>query len=253
MTSLSFRDPAAARAGGYVLALATLLIAVGLLFHPVPAGGFEERPSVLQNTPWWGPIHVAIAAGFVLCILGTLLMLVAGGSLTRAWTLALAWGAMTVGMVFFTGVALINGWVMHFLVGRGAPATDPVLYDAFNRLLIGYGWLGNPLFLVGLTTLALSECGVPGSDCPAGSRGWAPRPAYSRGGGGSDPPPDSISWSRSSSRISRRFSGSATPDGSSRGPRATRASAAPACDDLHRRSSAPRSPERRRATRRTWW
>src|SRR5438876_702567 len=73
MTSLSFRDPAAARAGGYVLALATLLIAVGLLFHPVPAGGFEERPSVLQNTPWWGPIHVAIAAGFVLCILGTLL------------------------------------------------------------------------------------------------------------------------------------------------------------------------------------
>src|SRR5439155_1216354 len=116
MTSLSFRDPAAARAGGYVLALATLLIAVGLLFHPVPAG------TGWKNTPWWGPIHVAIAAGFVLCILGTLLMLVAGGSLTRAWTLALAWGAMTVGMVFFTGVALINGWVMHFLVGRGAPA-----------------------------------------------------------------------------------------------------------------------------------
>jgi hypothetical protein len=161
MTSLSFRDPAVARAGGYVLALATLLIAVGLLFHPVPAGGFEERPSVLQNTPWWGPIHVAIAAGFVLCVLGTLLLLVAGGSLTRTWTLALAWGAMTVGMTFFTGVALINGWVMHFLVGRGAPTTDPVLYDAFNRLLIGYGWLGNPLFLVGLTTLAVFEAWRP--------------------------------------------------------------------------------------------
>ncbi len=161
MTALSFRDPAAARAGGYVLVVATILIAVGLLFHPVPAGGFEERPSVLQNTPWWGPIHVAIAAGFVLCVLGTLLMLLAGGSLTRAWTLALGWGAMTVGMVFFTGVALINGWVMHFLVGRGAPTTDPVLYDAFNRLLIGYGWLGNPLFLVGLTTLAVSEVSRP--------------------------------------------------------------------------------------------
>src|SRR5207245_11706140 len=101
MTSLSFRDPAAARAGGYVLALATLLIAVGLLFHPVPAGGFEERPSVLQNTPWWGPINVSISAGFVLCILSTLLMFVAGGLLTRGWPLAMAWGAMTVGVAVF--------------------------------------------------------------------------------------------------------------------------------------------------------
>jgi hypothetical protein len=158
---LSFRDPAAARAGGYVLGVAAVLIAVGLTFHPVPAGGFEERPSVLQNTPWWGPIHVAIAAGFVLCVLGTLLMLIAGGSLTRSWSLALAWGAMAVGMTFFTGVALINGWVMHFLTARGAPTTDPLLYDAFNHLLIGYGWLGNPLFLLGLTTLALVELRRP--------------------------------------------------------------------------------------------
>jgi len=157
MSGNLFRDPGSARAGGYVLAAATVLVAIGLIFHPVPAGGFEEKPSVLQNTPWWGPIHVAIAGGFVLCVLGTLLMLVAGGSLTRRWGLALAWGAMTVGMTFFAGVALINGWVMHFLVARGAPANDPLLYDAFNRLLIGYGWLGNPLFLFGLTTLAALE------------------------------------------------------------------------------------------------
>lgn len=39
---------------------------------------------------------------------------------------------MTVGMLFFTGVAL-------------------------NRLLIGYGWLGNPLFLLGLTGIAALE------------------------------------------------------------------------------------------------
>ena len=161
MIPISFRDRGAAQAGGYVLLLATILVALGLLFHPVPAGGFEERPSVLQNTPWWGPIHVAIAAGFVLCVLGTLLMLVAGGSLTRTWTLALAWGSMVVGMTFFTGVALINGWVMHFLVARGAPASDPILYDAFNRLLIGYGWLGNPLFLLGLTILAATEVWRP--------------------------------------------------------------------------------------------
>ena len=91
--AIHFRDSGAARAGGYVLAVAAVLVAIGLIFHPVPAGGFEERPSILANTPWWGPIHVAIAGGFVLCVLGTLLMLVAGGALTRPWPLALAWGA----------------------------------------------------------------------------------------------------------------------------------------------------------------
>ena len=158
---LAFRDRGAAEAGGMVLAAAAVLVCIGLTFHPIPGGGFEERPSILQNTPWWGAIHVAIAAGFVLCALGSLLVLVGGGSLTARWWLALAWGAMTVGMVFFTGVALVNGWVMHFLVSRGAPDTDRLLYDAFNRLLIGYGWLGNPLFLLGLTTLAIAEVRRP--------------------------------------------------------------------------------------------
>ena len=155
--ALLFRDRSAAQTGGYVLIVAAILVAVGLVFHPVPAGGFEEKPSVLQNTPWWGPIHVAIALGFVLCVLGAMLLLVGGGTLTQDWAMALAWGSMTVGMTFFAGVALINGWVMHFLVARGAPQSDPVLYAAFNRLLIGYGWLGNPLFLLGLTALAASE------------------------------------------------------------------------------------------------
>src|ERR1043166_7455286 len=172
IATIPFRDRAAAQAGGYVLVVATVLVALGLLFHPIPAGGFDERPSVLQNTPWWGPIHVAIAAGFVLCVLGSLLMLVAGGSLTRAWGLALAWGAMTVGMIFFAGVALVNGWVMHFLVARGAPETDRLLYDAFNRLLVGYGWLGNPLFLLGLTTLAVMEVRRPWLGLPR-SVAWA--------------------------------------------------------------------------------
>lgn len=154
---MTLRSPDAARAGGYVLAVAGLLVAVGLLFHPVPAGGFEERASVLANTPLWGPIHIAIAVGFVLCLLGSLLVLVAGGELTHPWPAALSWGATAVGMVFFTGVALINGWVMHFLTTRGAPTSDPLLYDAFNRLLLGYGWLGNPLFLFGLTGVAILE------------------------------------------------------------------------------------------------
>jgi hypothetical protein len=161
LTSLPYREPGAARAGGYVLSAASLLVAVGLVFHPVPAGGFEERASVLSQTPWWGPIHVAIAAGFVLIVLGSSLMLAAGGRLLRAWPAALCWGAIAVGMIFFTGVALINGWVMHELTAQGAPVTDPLLYYAFNRLLIGYGWLGNPLFLLGLTGLTYLETRTP--------------------------------------------------------------------------------------------
>jgi hypothetical protein len=168
---VSFRDPNAARAGGYVLLVATMLVAIGLVFHPVPAGGFEERPSVLASTPWWGPIHIAIAAGFVLIVLGSLLMLVAGTQLASARLatfVALCWGAMTVGMIFFTGVALVNGWVMHFLTAHGAPSTEPLLYDAFNRLLIGYGWLGNPLFLVGLTGIAAVEVRTRSTGMPVG-------------------------------------------------------------------------------------
>jgi hypothetical protein len=150
-----FREPSAAKAGGYVLALAGMLVAIGLIFHPLPQGGFEEQPSVLAETPWWGAIHAAIAFGFVLCVLAGLLMLAAGGILTRRWTNALFWGALTVGMMYFTSVALINGWVMHPLAEQAAQ--EPVLFDAMNHLIIGFGWLGNPLFLVGLTGLATLE------------------------------------------------------------------------------------------------
>jgi hypothetical protein len=154
---MDFREPGAARAGGYVLIGAGVLVAAGLALHPLPKGGFEEQASVLSSTPLWGPIHVAIAAGFVLCILAGLLMLAAGGSLIRHPANAFAWGAIAVGMIFFTGVALINGFVMHALAPAAADGQDPLLFDAFNRLLIGFGWLGNPLFLAGLTTLALME------------------------------------------------------------------------------------------------
>ena len=153
----TFREPGAAQAGGYVLTLACVLVAIGLLFHPPPSGGFEEKPSMLQNTPWWGAIHIAIAAGFVLCVLGGFLMLFAGGPMTRPWLAALSWAAMAVGMIFFSGVALINGWVMHYLSDHGAPEKEPLVYDAFNRLLIAYGWLGNPMFLVGLCAVAFLE------------------------------------------------------------------------------------------------
>src|SRR5438132_14427134 len=64
---------------------------------------------------------------------------------------------MAVGMLFFAGVALVNGYVMHQLALSSD--TDRALYDAFDRLLIGYGWLGNPLFLAGLTALAAGEAG----------------------------------------------------------------------------------------------
>ena len=38
-----------------------------------------------------------------------------------------------------------------------APEKEPLVYDAFNRLLIAYGWLGNPMFLVGLCGVAFLE------------------------------------------------------------------------------------------------
>jgi hypothetical protein len=155
MVHATFREPNAARAGGYVLILAGILVAFGLLFHPPPSGGFEEDASILSDTPIWGAIHVAIAFGFVLCVLGGLLILVSGGMATSHWLNALFWGALTVGMVYFTGVAMINGWVMHPLVEEGNDNT--ALFDTMNHLIIGFGWLGNPLFLLGLTGLTVQE------------------------------------------------------------------------------------------------
>src|SRR5262249_33834601 len=162
---IPFREPNAARAGGYVLALAGLLVAVGLSLHPLPRSGFDEQPSQLSGTPIWGPIHAAIAIGFVLCVLGGLLYLSAGGPATRSWLAALAWGALTVGMIYFTGVALVNGWVMHPLAL--AADQDPILFDAMNHLVVGFGWLGNPLFLFGLTGVAVLEARQPATDMPA--------------------------------------------------------------------------------------
>ncbi|HEX9218545.1 MAG TPA: hypothetical protein VF864_16350 [Gemmatimonadales bacterium] len=37
LESPALRNPDAARAGGYVLVVAGVLVALGLLFHPVPA------------------------------------------------------------------------------------------------------------------------------------------------------------------------------------------------------------------------
>lgn len=153
--TIAFRDVNTALAAGYVIILAGVLVAAGLVFHPLPAGGFDEQASVLAQTPWWGAIHAAIAFGFVLCVLGALLALVAGGVLTRHWITALSWGAIGVGMIYFTGVALINAWVMHPLAEQ--LPDQLALFDAMNDLIIGFGWLGNPLFLFGLTALATFE------------------------------------------------------------------------------------------------
>src|SRR4051794_27881633 len=127
----AFREPASAQAGGYVLAVACVLVTAGLLFHPPPDGGFDEKPSMLEGTPWWAAIHIAIAGGFVLCVLGGFLMLFAGGKTTQPWPAALSWASIAVGMVFFSGVALINGWVMHYLVEMKAQEKEPLVYAAF--------------------------------------------------------------------------------------------------------------------------
>jgi hypothetical protein len=164
-----FRDPAAARAGGLSLLLGGPLVALPLLVHPLPSGGFEEDPGVLASTPLWGAIHVLIAMGCAWTALGALLLVAAGGpraSALERW----AWGATCIGMLFFSGVALVNAWVMHDLAARLAAdqAVEPT-FAAFNGLLVGFGWLGNPLFLAGLTVIAALELADPRLGMP----GWA--------------------------------------------------------------------------------
>src|SRR5207249_10296602 len=75
----------------------------------------------------------------------------------RAGSARSGWGSVVVGMLFGAGVAMIDAWVMHPVSEAVALGADPRVFDAFNRLLVGYGWLGNPLFLAGLTTVATLE------------------------------------------------------------------------------------------------
>ena len=83
--SATFHDPPAAVAGGLTLVPAGVLVAVALLLHPLPnSGGFEESAGQLAETPLWGAVHFAIAAGFVLCLVGGLLVLISGGPM-RTW------------------------------------------------------------------------------------------------------------------------------------------------------------------------
>lgn len=155
-------------AGGLTLVPAGVLVAVALLLHPLPnSGGFEESAGQLAETALWGPVHFAIAAGFVLCLVAGLLILISGGPV-HSWQNRFAWAALSVGILWFTGVAMLNAWVMHPLADEVRAGADPVLFDTFNRLLVGFGWLGNPLFLVGLTMITLIEV----RERPLGSPSW---------------------------------------------------------------------------------
>ena len=44
---------------------------------------------------------------------------------------------------------------MHPLAAHASE--EAALFDAMNQLIIGFGWLGNPLFLAGLTGIAWLE------------------------------------------------------------------------------------------------
>ena len=81
--------------------------------------------------------------------------LIVAAMFTRHWLNALFRGSLTVGMIYFTGVAMNNGWVMHELAPH--ESSHQVLYNTMNHLMIGFGWLGTPLFLFGLTGIAFLE------------------------------------------------------------------------------------------------
>src|SRR5438094_7972967 len=100
-----------------------MLVAAGLALHPLPSRGLFEQASVLASTPLWGPIHVAIAMGFVLSVLAGLLMLTAGWTLIRHWLDAFAWGAVSVVMGCVTCFGLFSGYGRHPLALK-APAGD---------------------------------------------------------------------------------------------------------------------------------
>lgn len=157
MNRLTFREPTCALVGGYAFAFAGIVEAVSLAMHPLPRQGFLEQFEVLEGSPQWGAIHIAITAGFAVCIIGGLLYLSAGGSLTRHPLLVIAWAGITVGLLFFSGTALINAFVMDDLARNVAAGHDRSVFDAFNNLLVGFGWIGDPLFLGGATALTFYE------------------------------------------------------------------------------------------------
>ena len=157
----ALKNPSSAQAGGYALATGGILVAAGLVLHPLPDHGFYEKSSMLQGTPLWGPIHAAITIGFAVVFLAVLLILAGGGSILHPWPRAMGWAATGVGLLYFSGTALINAVVMHPIAAGGISPEEASTFDAFNRLLVGFGWVGDPLFLLGITTLAYLQLRTP--------------------------------------------------------------------------------------------
>ena len=110
-------------AGGW-LAIASLLLAAGLVLHgSIDPDMHEQMQAVADSSTRWAISHWASAAGLSLFAVTGLIVLAAGSRLTAAWATMSAWAVLVVGALWTMTTAVAEATVVAGAAASGNVAT----------------------------------------------------------------------------------------------------------------------------------
>lgn len=153
------------RVAGAWLAIASLLLAVGLVFHGPPAVNLGDQMKIIaEGATRWTVVHWLAAASLSLFAVAGLVVLTAGSRLTRGWWTMTAWAVLPVGAL----------WTMTTAVAEATAITDAAV--AGNRAMFEAWWQFAEGRATGFTFLALAVAVIAGNEARSPDRAtpaWA--------------------------------------------------------------------------------
>lgn len=147
---------ASLKVAGACLALGSLLLVVGLVFHPPPAPDAAEQMAIVaEGATLWVAVHWVSAAALSLFAVSGLVVLAARSRLTEnGWTMA-AWGVLTVGALWTMTTAVAEATVIAEAAVSGNAAT----FEAWEAFANGKA--------AGVVFLSLAVAVVAGNEARA--------------------------------------------------------------------------------------
>lgn len=123
------------RAGGALLAVASLAFVTGLAFHPPPSPDPGEFMATIAEDPVrWMVAHWASAVALSAFATAGLIVLTAGSRLTEHWWTVVSWAVLIVGALWVTTAAVAEATV----ITAAATAGDTATFEAWQRFAGAY-------------------------------------------------------------------------------------------------------------------